>query len=237
MKKLNNKGITTIELIISFVLIIMVASSLFSTITAYNEKRLVEGYKAEILTYKNSLTKLIQDDFIKIGVTKASYKRYTSGTTSNNGYEILKSNDKMTIYQIDCILEDGTPRRLIIYQQFTKSNEHITGSTTKDDYFMIEYGTPDLTKGTVDAQNEQLIEYPLPNVGSHKADNGLIAKDLTINNVLISFGQDETYSTTNILSIYIGFYHPELSTKYGINIICPINYKGSGKEKTNSFDI
>ena len=86
MKKLNNKGITTIELIISFVLIIMVASSLFSTITAYNEKRLVEGYKAEILTYKNSLTKLIQDDFIKIGVTKASYKRYTSGTTSNNGY-------------------------------------------------------------------------------------------------------------------------------------------------------
>ena len=52
MKKLNNKGITTIELIISFVLIIMVASSLFSTITAYNEKRLVEGYKAEILTYK-----------------------------------------------------------------------------------------------------------------------------------------------------------------------------------------
>ena len=91
MKKLNNKGITTIELIISFVLIIIVASSLFSTITAYNEKRLVEGYKAEILTYKNSLTKLIQDDFIKIGVTKASYKRYTSGTTSNNGYEILQN--------------------------------------------------------------------------------------------------------------------------------------------------
>ncbi len=237
MRKLNNKGITTIELIVSFVLIIMVASSLFSTITAYNEKRQVESYKAEILTYKNNLTKLIQDDFIKIGITKATYKRYTSGTSSNNTYDILKVEDKMTLYQIDCILEDGTPRRLIIYQQYTKSSDHPSGSTSRNDYFMIEYGTPDLTKNDVDDQNEPLIEYPLPNLGSHTADNGLTTKDLTINNVLISFGQDETYSITNILSIYIGFYHPELSTKYGINIICPINYKRSSTEITNSFDI
>lgn len=237
MKKLNNKGITTIELIVSIVLIMMVASSLFSTITAYNEKRQVEGYKAEVLTYKNNLTKLIQDDFIKIGVTKASYKRYTSGTSSNNTYDILRVEDKMTLYQIDCILEDGSTRRLVIYQQFTKSNEHPSGSTTRDDYFMIEYGTPDLSKKDVDDQNKSLIEYPIPNIGSHTADNGLTTKDLIINNVLISFGQDETYQTTNILSIYIGFYHPELSTKYGINLICPINYKGSSTEITNSFDI
>ena len=38
MKKLNNKGITTIEVIISFVLVVIISASLFTTITAYNRK-------------------------------------------------------------------------------------------------------------------------------------------------------------------------------------------------------
>ena len=40
MKKLNNKGITTIEVIISFVLVVIISASLFTTISAYNAKRL-----------------------------------------------------------------------------------------------------------------------------------------------------------------------------------------------------
>ena len=65
MKKLNNKGITTIEVIISFVLVVIISASLFTTISAYNAKRLTESYKSQIYTYKNQLTKIIQDDLIK----------------------------------------------------------------------------------------------------------------------------------------------------------------------------
>ena len=45
MKKLNNKGITIIEVLLCFVLLLVISMSLFSTISAYNEKRLTENYK------------------------------------------------------------------------------------------------------------------------------------------------------------------------------------------------
>ena len=49
MKKLNQRGITTIEVIISFVLVILISASLFATITAYNTKRLNENYETSVL--------------------------------------------------------------------------------------------------------------------------------------------------------------------------------------------
>ena len=55
--KLNNKGVTTIEVLISFVLIAIIANSLYSTISAYNDRRIIENYKSEVLTYKNTITK------------------------------------------------------------------------------------------------------------------------------------------------------------------------------------
>ena len=53
MKRLNNKGITTIEVIISFVIVVIITASLYTTVSNYNQKRLIEGYKAKIYTYKN----------------------------------------------------------------------------------------------------------------------------------------------------------------------------------------
>ena len=43
MKKLNNKGITIIEVLVCFVLVVIIAMSLFSTISAYNDKRIYQG--------------------------------------------------------------------------------------------------------------------------------------------------------------------------------------------------
>lgn len=241
MKKLNQRGITTIEVIISFVLVILISASLFTTITAYNTKRLTENYKSQIYTYKNQLTKVIQDDFIKKGLVSVTYNKYTPYSTSS--YSELndgdKANNKMTIYQLDCTLKDGSNRRLVIYQRFTQTKLHPSGSKTKSDYFMIEYGQPDLTKNNADDQNATLIQYPIPDVGSSEAtDTKLTSKDLSINNILVSFGKDYSERTsTNVLSLYIGFYHPELSTRYGINIISPIDYISSSSDGTNGFEL
>ena len=75
MKKLNNKGITTVEVLICFVLVVIITSSIYVTISSFNEKKTLEGYKEKIINYKNLLTKDIQDDFIKIGITHASYEK------------------------------------------------------------------------------------------------------------------------------------------------------------------
>lgn len=207
MKRLNNKGITTIEVIISFVIVVIITTSLYTTVSNYNQKRLIENYKSKIYTYKNTLTKEIQDDFIKIGLTHASYDKEYDGTT--------------TVHTVNCDLKDGTKRTLIVTQRFTDSTYH-HGDPSVDDYFMIQYGNQEAN---------DMLDYPLPNVGESVSENGKIVYDLSINNVLINI-EDE-----NILSIYIGFYHPELMTRYGINIICPIDFVSKGVDNNSKFNV
>ena len=207
MKRLNNKGITTIEVIISFVIVVIITASLYTTVSNYNQKRLIEGYKAKIYTYKNTVTKIIQDDFIKIGLTHASYSNQHLGSS--------------IIHTVDCDLRDGTKRKLIVEQRFTESTYH-KGDPTVDDYFMIKYGNEEAG---------DLMEYPLPDVGQSKSDSNTVVYDLSINNVLINIEDD------NVLSIYIGFYHPELMTRYGINIVCPIDFMSKGVDSAGKFNV
>lgn len=217
MKKLNNKGITTIEVLICFILVVIITVSMYATVSSFNEKKIIEGYKEEVYDYKNILTKDIQDDLIKIGLVHAKYEKTVEGS-------------KVT-HTVTMNLKDGTDRKLVVEQLLAYSSYHIGGSTTEDDYFMIKYGLPD-----------DLIEYPLPELGysgynsslskicdPDTEDNCRKVQDLSINNVLINITDD------NVLSIYIGFYHPELATRYGINIVCPIDYVSNGYDSTSNW--
>ena len=206
MKRLNNKGMTTVEVIICFVLVVLITVSMYTTISSYSTKVRTEENKAVILNYKEVLTKDIQDDFIKIGLVAADYSR--------------EVEDNTVKYVVNCTLKDGTERRLEIYQSFTESSFHPVGSADADDFYMIKYGTP-----------EDMIEYPLPDIGSFtNKKTGKKVLDLSINNVLIDITDD------NILSIYIGFYHPELTTKYAIDIVSPINFSSNSvSNSSNDF--
>ncbi|MBR2677935.1 MAG: hypothetical protein IKE63_00765 [Bacilli bacterium] len=218
MKKLNNKGITTIEVIICFILVVTITTSMYSTVSAFNQKRITEQYKEEIYTYKNLLTKEIQNDFIKIGVTHASYKEKVEG------YK--------TTYTIDCNMRDGTKRRLVVIQRHGKSDYHTDGDPNASDYYMIKYGTP-----------ADMIDYPIPKLGSFvlpkvesddpaKRESERTIQDLSINNIWMSISEDN-----NVLDIYIGFYHPELGTRYGIQIIAPIDYVASGNDAGTNINL
>ena len=55
--------------------------------------------------------------------------------------------------------------------------------------------------------------------------------DFSINNVSVTITPD------NVLNIYIGFYHPELTTRYGIQVICPINYVSTGRDSGSRFNL
>ena len=220
MKKLNNKGITTVEVLICFVLVVIITVSIYATVSSFNEKKIVEGYKEQIYNYKNLLTQDIQDDFIKIGLTHAKYERTSDGNK--------------VIHTVDCSLRDGSERRLVVEQRLAASSYHIGGSVTEDDYFMIKYGEPD-----------DLIDRDLPDLGHSGYDpverqicdvddperdvNCRKIQDLSINNVMINITDD------NVLSIYIGFYHPDLGTKYAINIVCPIDYVSGGSDSSSGW--
>lgn len=211
MKKLNNKGITTIEVLLCFIIVVIIATSMFSTISSFNERRIIEQYKEKVYTYQELLTKEIQDDFILVGLTHVKYTRRIIGEDPS----IPKGT---VVHTVDCELKDGTKRRLNVYQGLIESDTRINTNVISNDtdYFMIEYG--DLSSP---------MKYPIPDLGESEAFPGDESKtgkvkDFTINNVLIKIEADA------ILSIYIGFYHPELGTKYGIDITAPIGFDNDG---------
>lgn len=223
MMKLNNKGITTIEVIICFILVVTITTAMYGTIASYNQKRVVEQYKEEIYTYKNLLTKEMQDDFIKIGITHAEYTWKTDD-----------DNKSKTTYTVNCTMKDGTKRKLEVVQQFAPSENHVDGEADAD-YFMISYGKP-----------EDMIDYPIPDFGTTKQtkyigedgkpyfrddENGKPSKDLSITNVSVEITAD------NVLNIYIGFYHPELGSRYGIQVIAPIDFVPSGRDSSSSLNL
>lgn len=231
--KLNNKGFTTVEVLICFVIVSVVMMSLFSIISAYNEKRINESYRSRVYEYKNSLTNTIQDDFIKKGLTFAK--------VSVEGSPGSAAGRK---YTVDCSLKNGEERRLIIFQRFTKTAIHPEGNINASDDFYIEYGPPD-----------SMLREPFPNLGEIKGNyssgegtfvkndsatncggNPCIFKDFQINNVLVEISnEDDPNEESRVLSIYIGFYHPDLGTKYAINIVAPIDYQASVASKSANF--
>lgn len=64
IKKLNNKGITVVEILICFSIISVIVVSMFKTISNYKNKQDIESYKNEVITYKNTVTKAIMDNII-----------------------------------------------------------------------------------------------------------------------------------------------------------------------------
>lgn len=284
LKKLGNKGMTTVEILVCFILLILVVVSLYGTVSSFRNKQIIEGYKEQIFTYKNLLTKEIQDDLIKDGLVNAmssfdpstntytvdmefrsgSKKRltilrrlasstvsgeyesttvlYTKGDMNMDGavneadFEILQncitgsstcSDNQMLICDINSVdgcddtdlgllesyLSDESSVSLGSVPIQIKSEDKAPDDNDVDDKFEISYGKLN-GEGQYDVD---MTTYPLPNLGYGENDNGNTIYDLRINNVNID-------TSDNVLSIDIGFYHPDFGTRYGINIVCPMNY-------------
>lgn len=239
---MNNKGFTTVEVLMCFVIVSVVMMSLFSTISAFNEKKNIESERAKIYEYKNNITNMIQKDIVKGGLTYANISEEGTSTGNSTG----------RTYILNMKFKDGTEKVLKVHQRFTKTTYRVNGSPTNDDEFYIEYGTL-----------EDSLRYDLPNLGETKGtytssvyipmdDQGKcyegidrttttecrVAKNLQINNVLLSISNEDDLSSENhILSIYIGFYHPNLGTHYAINIVSPIDYKLGSVDVSNAFPV
>lgn len=202
MKKLNNKGMTIVEILVCFLLVSFITTSLFTTVSAFNNRRNIESIKADLLQYRNDIDKLIEDDLIHKGLTNA---KVTESVTSGK-----------TLYNILLSFRDGTKKTLIISSQrageySSTTDESGTCSGVNDEFF-IGYGTSE--------SSSDYVKYSLPDVGEFVNSNctpNETIKDLRFNSIKVS-------NDDNVLFIYINFYHPELGNDYSINIVAPINY-------------
>jgi len=217
-KKLNNKGMTTVEILISFVLVALISTSLYTTISNYNRKMDRETFKLEINKYKNILTKEIQDDIIKGGLISAQIKEFHSSNAT-------QPDD---IYVVDLELKDHSVKRLAVRRrlaEFYIKDASDTNSSKIDDYFMVYYGKPSVAYASINNSNYKngLEEFPIPDVGYGENDQtcgsrNCRVKDLRLTNVFLK-------NENQVLSIFLGFQHIDEGTKYAINIVSPIDYK------------
>ncbi len=205
IKKLNNKGLTSIEVLISFIIVTAITISLFDTVTSYKTKQQIESYKSTITGYKNSITKLIYDDIIKYKL--AAVSKSTSTTDSEKTtYKMTLYFEKNTLDGSSCTANynrSGCYRNLMAVKYFKSSG---TLNSKVDHIIYQQSGS--LTKTT----------YPLPDIGSgFDEDSEQEVKDIRFSSV--SFG-----SIIDNAVIDISIFHHELSTYYHIRIVAPTNY-------------
>ena len=202
IRKLNNKGMTAIEVLVTFVIVVVIVVSMYDGIMDLKNRETIASYKLSLVTYKNLLTKDIQDDLAKIGLATVRTESLTGGT----GYRVIM------------VLRDGSQRYLEVTQIFgCAALDDLEAMDLCDDYgiprdrsdeFSISYGPPD-----------DLVEYPLPDLGHEVIDyNG----EHTIYSLRIT-GVD-VFISNQVFSIKVTMSHPDLGSRYSLNIVSPINY-------------
>lgn len=116
MKRLNNKGLTVVEILVCFSIVVVIVMSMFKVVNNQKSKQEIESTKNSMLTYKNETTKTIEEDIIDGGgVKEATHEDQING----NG----------TTYIINYTLNTGKTRKLGIYQS-SKCDEN--SDDTKD---------------------------------------------------------------------------------------------------------
>ena len=80
---LNNKGMSAVEVLITFTLVAVISVSLLNVVMTYKDREETESYKQEIITYKNNITKMIEDDATKYVIKSVKRTAYTPGDLCN----------------------------------------------------------------------------------------------------------------------------------------------------------
>lgn len=96
MIKLNNKGMTAIELLITFTILSFVLVGMFDMVLNYKNKEQKESLRTSIMDYENKLQKTIQDDLIKGHLVNAVVYNKTNASfqmTNDGNYQTNLSID------------------------------------------------------------------------------------------------------------------------------------------------
>lgn len=220
MIKLNNKGMTSIEILICFIIVAAITVSLFDVVSTYKTKQQVESNKSIVLKYKNSLTKIINDDVIK-------YKLSSISNLSQDSDE-EKTTYSVTLYFEKNMLTGGGCRgnyqaigcnKILQITKYSKSSDTLNSKVDNIVY-------PEIVNGSV-----RNSTYTLPDVGGgFVEDSDDIVKDIRFSDIRI-----ENVIDNAVLDITI--FHHELSNYYHIQVIAPTNYyDGDETEETDPPD-
>ncbi len=70
---MNKKGFTTVELVVSFVLVVIILITLVGFTVNYRDKVKIEQIKSKLIDFKNTVTKAVYDDITEYNIQKIEY--------------------------------------------------------------------------------------------------------------------------------------------------------------------
>lgn len=82
MKKLNNKGMSLLEVVLCFAIVSAVVIGMFNVIMTYETEEVNETIRSDIIEYKNIVTKVLQDDIFRHELVNV--ERTGKSITDNN---------------------------------------------------------------------------------------------------------------------------------------------------------
>lgn len=86
--KLNERGISTVELLVCFIIVTTIVISMFDLIMNYKNRQQVESINSQMVTYKNTVTKVIEDDIVRHGgISSVTREENTFNITFRDGQE------------------------------------------------------------------------------------------------------------------------------------------------------
>ncbi len=118
---LNKKAFTTVEMILTIVLVIVLMGTITSVSLVYSDKSDYEETITNLTNFKNNLTKTIYSDILSTNkityINKVSDNAYTLGITNPITLEVLESDSKYYVVYDDVkYLVPGSDNNLIEYK-------------------------------------------------------------------------------------------------------------------------
>ena len=196
MKKLNNKGLSIIELIVCFVIVAVISVTLLNIIMDYKAKQETENINKLIKSYKDSVTKIIQNDIIKYGLTN-----------------VVIDDSEMNKGKIKILFIFKSP-----LDTLTENKKELIIVGTKDENY-IEY--PDTVKNSDGTYINQPVKYELPYTTKIYARKNSNLDEKEVRND-IYFLLEKPEVVDYIFYLHIPIEHSETSSTFSINIVSPI---------------
>lgn len=196
MKKLNNKGMTLIEIVLCFTLTSIIAISMLNIILNYKTRQEIESLNRDVVSYTNNITNLVQNDI-------ALHHLEDVDITRNKNYRYTIYTIKMTFTKNFDDDPEFKEKTLSIYQS--------NGQESVVDYIVYTNDSKEDIKYSLNDYGDEVISIS-------SSDNEYL-KHLRFGNIDVDMDAD----SLGFLVIDIPIYHHELGSKHHILIKAPKN--------------
>lgn len=145
MKKINKKGLSSIEILLAFVLTSIIVVSMFNVVFSFRTRQQEESARTDAITYINTITRVIHSDLIEHGIQEVR---------EIPPVEALRPGEERLDYVI--VLNTGEERVLRV-TKIVNSDESPTDEKFVLHYDGIDYPLPNIGR----RENGGQIEYDL----------------------------------------------------------------------------